>query len=136
MKNNTVKETNLQELKREIVKYKRLVKDLQSMKNSYETYMEICKTKILDLMDFLEIDNLDNVRKTKRRMLPAMTVKQLRNLFNDKDISDLVVARIDVDASIDHFKLMHGYSDAMIKNTFDIVLSNFELEYDELEVTK
>ena len=136
MQTGTIKDSALKELENEIRKFNLYVSDFKKFHNTYDTYREICKDRILQLMDYLEIDKMGNIKRTKRRVLPSLTIKEIKQSFQDETISDLIVANVDIEKTLENIKLFYGYPDKIAKGVLELLLENKEYEYEDIEVIK
>jgi len=124
------------ELSDEIRKHNMFVRDRDRFQNVYETYRLVSKEKILNIFKMLKINKFENVKMTKKKVLPLLTVEELKTAFNDKSMIDLVVVKVDVDETIRNIQLKHGYSEKIAKGFLNLLLELKEYEVEELEILK
>lgn len=136
MEKSIVEKSLIVELEEEIRKYKLYCEDLTKTKNTFETYKDISKEKILSLFSILDIDKYSGVKKIREKVLSLVTIEELRNAFNDKSMADLVVVKVDLDKTIENMKYKLGYNENIVKGFLDLLLELYEFEYDDLKILR
>ena len=136
MEKSIVEKSLFVELDEEIRKYKLYCEDLEKTKNTFETYKDISKEKILSLFSILDIDKYSGVKKIREKILSLVTIEELRNAFNDKSMADLVVVKVDLDKTIENMKYKLGYNENIVKGFLDLLLELYEFEYDDLKILR
>ncbi len=134
--NEIINETIKTELSKEIRKYLMYCEDLKRFNNVYQNYKNLSEDKIIDFMKSLDVQKHDNVKLVKHKYLRDVSVKEIRQAFNDKSMADLVVVKVDVEKTIENIKLKNGHSEKIAKGLLELLLELYELEVEKIEVLK
>lgn len=124
------------ELDLEIGRYIMLEDDLTKLKHSYETFKDVSKDKIISMMKTLDLNSFGKVKRVLKRVYPPTTVEELKNLFNDNSLADLIVVSVDVDKTFDNLMIKGGFSEQLAKKYISMFTELNQLQYEELEIKK
>lgn len=125
-----------EQLKEEIRKYKLYDTDLKRYQNLYQNYRDSTKQNVINIMDMLGIDKMDGVKITRKKVMPSIDVKKLKECFNDESMADLIVVNVDIEKSIENIMLKNGYNRHIAKGILELLLELNEYQIDELEILK
>jgi hypothetical protein len=126
----------LEELGKEIDKFIELNKDLSKTSNLFTNYIDISKSNIIGLLKFLKMEKYKGVKFVKRKILPSITVEELKDCFNDPSMADLVVVDVNLEKTVENIKLKKGYNDRIARGIVSLLVELKEYEIEDLEILK
>ena len=126
----------LEELGKEIDKFIELNKDLSKTSNLFTNYIDISKSNIIGLLKFLKMGKYKGVKFVKRKVLPSITVEELKDCFNDPSMADLVVVDVNLEKTVENIKLKKGYNDRIARGIVSLLVELKEYEIEDLEILK
>lgn len=109
------------ELKECVRKYKLVKKDVQDFTNRHQHYAEALENEIFLLMDELNIDEYDGVKKENYFKDKTLSIAQLKELFNDKDMIDHIVVTVSLPLTAENLKIKNGFSTNITKGFIELL---------------
>lgn len=109
------------ELKECVRKYKLVKKDVQDFTNRHQHYAETLENEIFLLMDELNIDEYDGVKKENYFKDKTLSISQLKELFNDKNMIDHIVVTVSLPLTAENLKIKNGFSTNITKGFIELL---------------
>ena len=125
-----------EQLSKEIKKYKMYDEDLKRYHNIYENYKNLTRDIIVGIMKASDTQEFEGVKLVKKKVMPPISVEELKECFNDKSMADLVVVNVDIEKSIDNIMLRNGYNENIARGILDLLFELKEYEIFDLEIKK
>lgn len=110
---------------------KQLAKNIITLRKeqiSYNNMMTNWENELKGLMLHYDLDRVENLKIVKRKQHTNKSIKELKEIFNDPNLIDNLVVRIDFDETRENLRL-----NLWNKNLVDQYLNNIQ-ELDQIEV--
>jgi hypothetical protein len=115
-------------LKDNIRKYEMLVDDIRKFNARHNYYLDNIEHEIIEDMKSLGIDTYGKVRLEQESIPQPIDIKTLKEQFNDKDMIDYIVGRIDKEQTIENIKIKNGFSNHIAKGYLELLENLFEIK--------
>ena len=126
-------------------KYKSIVADIKV----YETYKDIIKTELMDLLEMTGERKINGVKLVEKHHVNKTSIRNLKHLFNEefdieittkddnkKTIIDSVMVEVDIDLTVDNMRYLNGLSEPLTKSIGERLERLQKSKYYDLEIGK
>lgn len=115
-------------LKDNIKKYKMLLDDIRRFNARHNYFLDAIEYEILQDMKELGLKAFDSITVEQENIPQAIDIKSLKERFNDKDMIDYIVVRVDKELTIENIKIKNGFSNNIAKGYLQMLEDAFEMK--------
>lgn len=109
------------ELKEQIRKYTLVKKDIEQFNNRYRTFVDTLESDILRIMDVLELEEFDTVKKELYYKDKTLSISELKEKFNDHEMIDHIVVTVSLPLTAENLRIKNGFNSNIVHGYIELL---------------